>query len=78
VAERRSVLFICVKNGGKSQVAAGLMRQLAGEHADVESAGTHPGARLNDLSLSSLLEVGVDIRSEVAKSVTPDPVRAAD
>lgn len=54
------------------------MRQLAGEHADVESAGTHPGARLNDLSLSSLLEVGVDIRSEVAKSVTPDPVRAAD
>lgn len=78
MAETPSVLFVCVKNGGKSQMAAGLMRHLAVDQVDVESAGTRPGTSLNDLSVSTLLEVGVDIRSEVPKPVTPDLVRAAD
>ena len=64
-----SVLFVCVKNGGKSQMAAGLMRQLAGEAVEVHSAGTAPGTAVNGLSAQALLEVGVDITAEV-----PTPV----
>ncbi|KAA0112638.1 low molecular weight phosphatase family protein [Mycolicibacterium sp. P9-22] len=56
-----SVLFVCVKNGGKSQMAAGLMHRLAGDTVTVHSAGTKPGAAVNDLSALALLEVGVDI-----------------
>ena len=64
-----SVLFVCVKNGGKSQMAAGLMRQLAGDTVDVHSAGTAPGTAVNDLSAQALLEVGVDITAEVPRPV---------
>ena len=73
-----SVLFVCVKNGGKSQMAAGLMRQLAGDAIAVESAGTRPGHSVNELSAASLAEVGVDISNETPKPVTDDLVRAAD
>ncbi len=75
---RPSVLFVCVKNGGKSQMAAGLMRHLAGERVHVESAGTRPGETLNALSVASLHEVGVDISHEVPKPVTDELVRNAD
>lgn len=78
MADKPNVLFVCVKNGGKSQMAAGLMRHLFGDQANVDSAGTRPGTTLNDQSVSALLEVGVDIRAEVPKLVTPDLVRAAD
>lgn len=64
-----SVLFICVKNGGKSQMAAGLMRQIAGETIEVHSAGTAPGAAVNMLSAQALLEVDVDITGEKPTSV---------
>jgi arsenate-mycothiol transferase len=64
-----SVLFVCVKNGGKSQMAAGLMRQLAGDTIDVHSAGTAPGSAVNGLSAQALLEVGVDITAEIPKPV---------
>lgn len=64
-----SVLFVCVKNGGKSQMAAGLMRQLAGDTVIVHSAGTKPGSSINDLSAQALLEVGVDITAETPKPV---------
>lgn len=72
------VVFVCVKNGGKSQMAAGLMRQLVGDRADVDSAGTHPGTSLNELSVSTLREVGVDIEAEVPKAVTPALMGTAD
>ncbi len=64
-----SVLFVCVKNGGKSQMAAGLMRKAAGDTVTVESAGTAPGAAINALSAESLLEVGVDITDQVPKQL---------
>lgn len=64
-----SVLFVCVKNGGKSQMAAGLMRQAAGDSVTVHSAGTEPGSAVNDLSAKVLLEVGVDISAERPKLV---------
>jgi arsenate-mycothiol transferase len=73
-----SVLFVCVKNGGKSQMAAGLMRSIAGESVDVDSAGTKPGDAVNPLSAAALLEVGVDITGEVPKAITAEMVRHAD
>ena len=75
---RPSVLFVCVKNGGKSQMAAGLMRNLVGDTVDVRSAGTKPGRAINELSAESLLEVGVDITAEVPQAITADMIRAAD
>ena len=77
-AERPTVLFVCVKNGGKSQMAAGLMRQEAGERVAVLSAGTAPGAGVNALSAQALLEVDVDIRDQVPRPVTPELVAQAD
>ncbi|MBM4554963.1 phosphatase [Prescottella equi] len=73
-----SVLFVCVKNGGKSQMAAGLMRKAAGDTVEVHSAGTKPGAAVNALSAQSLLEVGVDITAETPKAIDPQLVRGVD
>lgn len=73
-----TVLFVCVKNGGKSQMAAGLMRQAAGDAVTVDSAGTKAGDELNALSVESLAEAGVDISAERPKQLTDDLVRAAD
>ncbi|MGV9970192.1 arsenate-mycothiol transferase ArsC [Nocardia beijingensis] len=73
-----AVLFVCVKNGGKSQMAAGLMRHAAQGRVEVYSAGTAPGASLNALSVQSLLEVGVDIREETPKPIDPRLLRAVD
>jgi arsenate-mycothiol transferase len=78
VADKPSILFVCVKNGGKSQMAAGLLRQLAGDHIHVDSAGTRPGSKLNDLSVATLREVNIDITEQKPKPVTPDLVGAAD
>lgn len=66
-----SVLFVCVKNGGKSQMAAGLMRAAAGDAIEVHSAGTTPGTAVNALSAESLLEVGVDLSGEQPKPIDP-------
>lgn len=73
-----SVLFVCVKNSGKSQMAAGLMRKLAGDSVQVYSAGTHPGNAMNALSAESLAEVGVDISNEAPKPIDPNLVRDVD
>lgn len=75
---RPSVLFVCVKNGGKSQMAAGLMRRLAGDAVTVHSAGTEPGSSVNALSAQALLEVGVDITGERPKPVDPLLLRGVD
>ncbi|MCX6471860.1 low molecular weight phosphatase family protein [Williamsia herbipolensis] len=66
-----SVLFVCVKNGGKSQMAAGLMTKEAGDTVEVHSAGTKPGTAVNAQSAESLLEVGVDITAEQPKPIDP-------
>ena len=72
------MLFVCVKNGGKSQMAAGLMRQLVGDRIDVYSAGTSPGTALNALSAQSLQEVGADIIGEHPKPIDPALLREVD
>jgi arsenate-mycothiol transferase len=73
-----SVLFVCVKNGGKSQMAAGLMRKIAGDTVQVHSAGTKPGNAINDLSAESLAEVGVDISDQTPKAIDPQLLREVD
>ena len=78
VGRRPSVLFVCVKNGGKSQMAAGLMAKRAGEAVAVASAGTRPGSAVNGLSAESLADVGVDIIGNTPKPVTAELVRSAD
>lgn len=75
---RPSVLFVCVKNGGKSQMAAGLMRRAAGDAVEVYSAGTKPGTAVNALSAKSLLEVGVDISGQTPTLIDPQLVRDVD
>jgi arsenate-mycothiol transferase len=78
VSARPRVLFVCARNSGKSQMAAGLMRQVAGDAVDVASAGTDPGTALNEQSVASLLEVGVDITAEHPTAVTADMLTDAD
>lgn len=72
------VLFVCVKNGGKSQMAAGLMSDLAGDTIDAVSAGTKPGTALNQLSVQSLGELGIDISHGSPKPVNEADLKAAD
>lgn len=73
-----SVLFVCVKNGGKSQMAAALMRQVAGERIAVHSAGTAPGRELNALSVQVLDEVGASTAGEYPKPIDPQLLRQVD
>ena len=71
-------LFVCSKNGGKSQLAAGLMNQLANGNVTVYSAGTKPGKSLNPQAVESLTELGLDISSEHPKPVTEDVLDVVD
>ena len=73
-----AVLFVCSKNGGKSQLAAGLMNQLANGSVTVYSAGTKPGKSLNPQAVESLTELGIDISSEHPKPVTEDVLDVVD
>ena len=76
--KKPSVLFVCSKNGGKSQLAAGLMNQLANGTVTVHSAGTNPGKSLNPQSVESLTELGIDITGEHPKPVTGEILDAVD
>jgi arsenate-mycothiol transferase len=78
MSDKPSVLFVCVKNGGKSQMAAGLMRHLAGDRVQVYSAGTRPGTALNELSVASLAELGIDLADELPTPIDPDLLRSVD
>ena len=77
------VLFVCVKNGGKSQMAAGLFRHAVADDPDpgrwqVESVGTQAGSKLNGLSVEVLAEVGVDISDQQPRQLTPELQQSAD
>lgn len=64
-----SVVFICVSNGGKSQMAAALAEKYAGDKLDIQSAGTNPGTKLNQESVAAIAEVGADMSGGVPKGV---------
>jgi arsenate-mycothiol transferase len=77
-AKKPSVLFVCSKNGGKSQLAAGLMNQLAAGAVTVHSAGTKPAQSLNSQAVESLTELGIDITGEHPKAVTDEVLAEVD
>ncbi len=73
-----SVLFLCVHNAGRSQMAAGWMRHLAGDGVDVYSGGSEPAASVNKAAVAAMAEVGVDISEELPQPWSDEIVRAAD
>ncbi|WP_406447607.1 arsenate reductase ArsC [Streptomyces sp. NBC_00876] len=73
-----SVLFVCVHNAGRSQMAAAWLTHLAGDRVEVRSAGSDPGARVNPAAVEAMAEAGIDISAEMPKVLTLDAVRASD
>ncbi|MFF8382220.1 arsenate reductase/protein-tyrosine-phosphatase family protein [Streptomyces kanasensis] len=78
MAEKPSVLFVCVHNAGRSQMAAAWLAHLAGDRVEVRSAGSAPGAAVNPAAAAAMAEVGIDISAEVPKVLTVDAVKASD
>ena len=72
------VLFVCVHNAGRSQMAAGFLQELAGDRVTVRSAGSAPADSINPAVREAMAEVGIDISREVPKKLTTDGVQAAD
>jgi arsenate reductase len=72
------VLFVCVHNAGRSQMAAALLERRAGGRARVRSAGSEPAEHLHPAVIDAMQEVGIDLRSERPKLLQDDDVRAAD
>jgi arsenate reductase len=72
------VLFVCVHNAGRSQMAAGLVDKLSGGQVRVRSAGSDPADQLNPRVVEAMSEVGVSLEKEYPKPLTDDAVRAAD
>ncbi|MET9951907.1 arsenate reductase ArsC [Streptomyces sp. NPDC006339] len=73
-----SVLFVCVHNAGRSQMAAGFLRHLAGDRVEVRSAGSVPGDRVNPSAVEAMAELGIDIADQKPKVLTPEAVQASD
>ncbi|MEV7144509.1 arsenate reductase ArsC [Streptomyces tauricus] len=78
MSEKPSVLFVCVHNAGRSQMAAAWLTHLAGDRVEVRSAGSHPGAYVNPAAVEAMREVGIDISAEVPKMLTVDAVNESD
>jgi arsenate reductase (thioredoxin) len=73
-----SVLFVCVHNAGRSQMAAGLLSQMAGDRVTVRSAGSAPGDEINPAAVEAMNEIGVDMSQEFTKPLKDEFVKAAD
>jgi protein-tyrosine-phosphatase len=75
---RPTVLFLCVHNAGRSQMALGLFQHLAGDRAVAWSGGSEPGVEVNPAAVAAMREIGIDISDEYPKPWTDEVVRAAD
>ena len=73
-----TVLFVCVHNAGRSQMAAGYLRALAGDRVEVLSAGSEPGDRINPVAVAAMAEEGIDIAGSTPKILTTEAVRESD
>ena len=73
-----SVLFVCIHNAGRSQMAAGYLRHLAGDRIEVRSAGSMPADQINPIAVEAMREEGIDITAEQPKVLTPEAVQASD
>jgi arsenate reductase (thioredoxin) len=78
MTDRPTVLFVCVHNAGRSQMAAGYLQHLAGDRVQVLSAGSQPGAQINPVAVAAMAEEGVDIAANQPKLLTDTAVREAD
>lgn len=78
VSDKPSVLFVCVHNAGRSQMAAAYLTHLAGDRVEVRSAGSAPADSVNPAVVTALLEEGIDISAETPKVLTVDAVRESD
>jgi arsenate reductase len=75
---RSSVLFVCVHNAGRSQMAASWLAHLAGNTVEVRSAGSAPAETINPVAVAAMAEVGIDITAQHPKILTVDAVHASD
>jgi len=78
MTDRPSVLFVCVHNAGRSQMAAGYLQHLAGDRVEVLSAGSQPADQINPAAVAAMAEEGIDIAGEQPKLLTDSAVRTAD
>lgn len=73
-----SVLFVCVHNAGRSQMAAALLRSMAGDRIDVRSAGTEPADQINPVAVAAMAELGIDITTAAPEVLSSDAVQVSD
>jgi arsenate reductase len=78
MSKKASVLFVCVHNAGRSQMAAGYLQHLAGDRISVLSAGTEPGNQVNPAAIAAMAEEGIDLSTATPKVLTDDAVIASD
>ena len=78
MSTKPSVLFVCVHNAGRSQMAAGYLAALSGGRVDVLSSGSEPKDQINQVAIAAMAEEGIDIANNVPKILTPDAVKASD
>ncbi|UGT44774.1 arsenate reductase ArsC [Nocardia yamanashiensis] len=74
---RPSVLFVCVHNAGRSQMAHGFLTHLAGDRVEVRSAGTAPADTINPVAVQAMAELGIDITAQTPKVLTADTVETS-
>jgi arsenate reductase (thioredoxin) len=77
-SDKPSVMFLCVHNAGRSQMASGWLKHLSGDAVDVFSGGSEPASTVNPAAIEAMAEVGIDIRTEFPKPWTDEIIRAAD
>ncbi len=75
---KASVLFVCVHNAGRSQMAAGYLRHLAGDRIEIRSAGTQPKSEINSVAIEAMNEEGIDISNQEPKVLSDEAVIASD
>ena len=78
MADKPSVLFVCVHNAGRSQMAAALLSHLAGDQIEVRSAGTGPADQINPAAVAAMAELGIDIAAATPKILTGDAAQTSD
>ncbi|MEV0560551.1 arsenate reductase ArsC [Dactylosporangium sp. NPDC050588] len=78
MSARPSVLFVCVHNAGRSQMAAGWLRHLAGDTVEVRSAGSDPADRVNPVAVEAMREVGIDITADPPRKLDWDTAESSD
>ena len=78
MSDKKTIMFVCVHNAGRSQMAAGFMRELGGERVEVLSAGSAPKDSINPVAVDAMAELGIDIANQKPKILTPEAVQQSD